>query len=378
MLRKILKILGGLVLLLLALVVIGYIATGATPPDADSNSAQWLQPGPYSVGEAEFIFVDESRPTSENRGVPGKPERTLPTSIWYPENLDGLHPLIVHSHGILSSRKEFPYLMEALASHGYIVVAADFPLSSGSTEGGATADDVINQPADVAFLIDSVLALSPAEKPFSGEIDLNRLGVSGYSLGGLTTNLVTYHTRLRDPRIQAAVSIAGVAAPFSPAFFTTTAVPYLSISGTADALIEFQRNAADIPQRVSNASLVAIEGGNHLGYLGAADPTFRFMDNPDSLGCAGVVTAVGANPNELFAKLGSKEEGVDMDRDLPGLCDYGYADSIHPGRQQMINQIAVLSFFESVFNTDPASRTAARQELTQYLAEDFAEVRFSQ
>ena len=377
MFKKILKILGGLCVLVIAGVAVGYIATNAKQPASNSNSAQWLQSGPYAVGISDFVFVDESRPTDENRGVPAKPERTLTTTIWYPDNLDGPHPLIVHSHGILSSRLEFPYLMEALASHGYIVAAADFPLSAGTSEGGATADDVINQPADVSFLIDSVLALTGDEKPFAGEIDRDRIGVSGYSLGGLTTNLVTYHARLRDPRIHAAVTIAGVSAPFSPAFFSTTTIPYLSISGTADAIIEFRRNASDIPQRVSNAALVAIEGGNHLGYLAAADPTFRFMDNPDTLGCAGVVAAVGENPNEVFSKVGTVAEGVDMNRDLPGLCDYGYTTAIHPGRQQMINQIAVLSFFESVFNTDPAEREAAREELTQYLAQDFAEARFS-
>lgn len=377
MLRKILRALAGIVVLVVVLALVAYLATSPERPPADSPSAAWLQPGPFAVGQAEFVFVDDTRPTAENRGVPGKPERTLPTTMWYPQNAEGPHPLIVHSHGILSNRMEMPYLMQALASRGYVVIATDYPLSSGGTEGGATADDVINQPGDITFLIDSVLALTPSEQPFSGSIDTNRIGLTGYSLGGLTTNLATFHPRLRDPRIAAAVSIAGVAAPFSEQFFRTTDVPYLVVSGTADALIEFERHAADIPRRVRGGAVVGIQGGNHLGFLGASDPTFRFMSNPDTLACAGVVAAVGENPNEGFAQLGTVEEGIDMSRDLPGLCDYGFPEAIHPGRQQMINQAAVVSFLESVFNPDAARRTEANDYLVRHLVADFTEVAFS-
>ncbi|MDP6095670.1 MAG: hypothetical protein QGG67_06730 [Gammaproteobacteria bacterium] len=374
---KILKGLGGLVVLLMLVAIVGYVATGPMQPAAGSSSAEWLESGAYSVGQADYIFVDASRPTDENRGVPGKPDRTFPTTLWYPENAEGLHPLIIHSHGILSNRAEMPYLVEALASHGYVVAAANYPLSSGATEGGATPNDVGNQPADVSFLIDSVLALTGEDKPFVGSIDRDRIGLSGYSLGGLTTNLATYHARLRDPRVSAAVSIAGLSVAFTPAFFATTEVPYLAISGTADALIEHQRNASDITSRVRNSSLVTISGGSHLGFAGLADPLFRFMNNPDTIGCSGVLAVIGDDPDAVFGALGTVEEGVDMSRDLPGICDYGFAEAIHPGRQQMITQIAVLSFFESVFNQDRTQRGKALQQLTQALAADFPEVSFA-
>ena len=370
------KILGGIAgILVLAVVIAGifYVATGPEQPDANSPSAAWLDPGPFTVGSAEFTFVDETRVTNANRDVPEKPQRTFPTTVWYPADGDGDYPLIVHSHGILSSRSEMPYLMNALASHGYVVLATDYPLSSGTTEGGATPQDVDNQAGDITFLINSVLALTPDQKPFTGNIDPLRIGVSGYSLGGLTVNIATYHTRLRDSRIKAAVSIAGISAPFSPAFFSTTNIPYLAIAGTADALIEYRRQAADLPERVGNASLITIEGGSHLGFLGIADPAFRWMDNPDSLGCAGVLAAVGDDPNAAFAQLGSVEEGVDMQRDLPGLCEDALREALHPGRQRMITQIAVLSFFESVFNENRIRRDNAWRELTQHLPADFPE-----
>lgn len=374
--RKFLKYTAGALAVVIAIVIAAFIATGPAQPPADSPSAAWLQSGPYAVGSAEFTFIDTSRPTSANRDAPAKPERTFLTTVWYPEAAEtelGEYPLIVHSHGILSNRNEMPYLMQALASNGYVVLATDYPLSSGGTEGGATPNDVGNQAGDIHFLINSVLDLSGEEKPFNGSIDATRIGLSGYSLGGLTTNIATYHTRLREPRIKAAVSIAGVAAPFSPTFFTTTDIPYLAIAGTADALIEYRRQAADLPDKVSNASLITIDRGSHLGFLGAADPTFRFMGNPDSIGCSGVLAVVGDDPNASFATLGTVEEGIDTQRDLPGLCKDELLDALHPGRQRMITQIAVLSFFESVFNPDRTRRDQAWRELTQHLAADFPE-----
>ena len=50
------------------------------------------------------------------------------------------------------------------------------------------------------------------ERPFAGGIDRDRIGAMGLSLGGLTTTLVAFHPTLGDPRIRAAVSIAGPSA----------------------------------------------------------------------------------------------------------------------------------------------------------------------
>lgn len=374
--RKFLKGVAGVLVFVIVAVVAAYVATSPQQPAPESPSTAWLQAGPYAVGSADYTFVDRSRVTNANRDAPAKPERTFITTIWYPASADSNYPLIVHSHGILSNRAEMPYLMAALASNGYVVVATDYPLSSGSAEGGATPDDVANQAGDITFLINSVLNLPANEKPFSGTIDANRIGLSGYSLGGLTTNIATYHAQLREPRVKAAVSIAGLAAVFSPTFFRTTAVPYLAIAGTADALIEYRRQAADLPDKVSNASLVTIEGGSHLGFLGVADPTFRLMENPDTLGCASVLAVVGEDPNAAFAQLGTAEQGIDLARDLPGLCENEMLEAVHPGRQRMITQIAVLSFFESVFNESRTRREEAWRELTQHLVADFPEATY--
>ncbi len=373
---KVLKWLAGGLLSILLLVLLVYVASGARQPPANSASASWLGPGLHAVGQTDITFVDDSRPTDENRGNPGAASRTLVSTLWYPRNTEGPHPLIVHSHGILSTRSEMSYVAEALASSGYVVIAADYPLTNGATPGGANASDVVNQPGDVSFLIDSVLALSGDSKPFTGEIDGDRIGLTGLSLGGLTTTLATYHPRWRDPRIKAAVSIAGPSAAFTERFYTTTEVPFLMIAGTADALIDHASNAAVIPERIDNGALLSISGGSHLGFIGISDPLFRFMHNPDSLGCAGVLEVL-EDPDGVFLSMGSEAEGVRIDPDAAGVCaSLPPQEASHPGRQQMITEIGVLAFFESVFGSNEDERSAAAEQLRISLAEDFSEASY--
>ena len=45
-------------------------------PSETSNSYAWLQPGPYTVAQAEFEFVDKSRSTNANRDFPGAAQRS--------------------------------------------------------------------------------------------------------------------------------------------------------------------------------------------------------------------------------------------------------------------------------------------------------------
>jgi hypothetical protein len=183
---------------------------------------------------------------------------------------------------------------------------------------------------------------------------------------------------LRDERIKAAVSIAGTVAPLTDNFYQTIDTPFLAIAGTSDKLVDYQANAVFLADRVPSGSLLTIEGGSHLGFVSLADPYFRFMENPDRLGCDLVLRGLGgASMNDVFGLLGSEEEGVFVDPAIPEICEFmPPKPAIHPGRQQMITNVAVLSFFESVFNTDEGLRGAALQQLTDFISQDFAEASF--
>ena len=64
--------------------------------------------GSTSVATTTMTFVDTSRSTPPWDGMPGKPSRTLVTTIWYPARAsgsvaasgDGPYPLIVFAHGL--------------------------------------------------------------------------------------------------------------------------------------------------------------------------------------------------------------------------------------------------------------------------------------
>ena len=58
--------------------------------------------GSTSVATTTMTFVDTSRATPPWNGMPGKPSRTLVTTIWYPAPAsgNGPYPLIVFAHGL--------------------------------------------------------------------------------------------------------------------------------------------------------------------------------------------------------------------------------------------------------------------------------------
>jgi dienelactone hydrolase len=333
------------------------------------------------VGSSDFVFVDTSRRTDANGDFPGAPERRLEATLWYPAAKPGPHPLLVYSHGFMSMRRENAPLAELLASHGYVVVSVDYPLTNMNAPGGPNVADAVNQPGDVRFVIDRVLGFREGERPFAGEIDRDRIGALGLSLGGLTTTLVSFHPRLRDPRIAAAVSIAGPAALFSPAFFATADVPFLMIAGTKDAMVDYGLNAAPTVAKIRRGGVLSIAGASHAGFAAFADMfPLRLLGNPDRIGCAALMRNLdgAADPaRNPFANLGRAEDGVVIDPSTPLPCRGGApADALAAGRQLMITRLAALAFFESQFARDPAERASQQAFLAETLPRDFPEARY--
>ncbi|HBH48802.1 MAG TPA: hypothetical protein DDX98_09185 [Bacteroidales bacterium] len=90
-------------------------------------------------------------------------------------------PLIILAHGTSGNWRNLSWLADTLVKKGAIAVAANHP---GSTTGDATPASVFrtwNQPLDISFLIDRMLA-----SEFSQHIDTGKIIVIGSSLGGYT------------------------------------------------------------------------------------------------------------------------------------------------------------------------------------------------
>jgi predicted dienelactone hydrolase len=375
----ILRWLGAITVLLAAALGVAWLRAEPEPPAEGSESARRLAAGPLAIGSSDHTFVDPTRPTAANGDFPGAPERTLEGTLWYPQGASGPHPLLVYSHGFMSTRRENAPLAELMASHGYVVASVDYPLTNGRAPGGPNVGDAVNQPGDVSFVIDTVMAWTESARPFAGSVDPERIGAAGLSLGGLTTTLVSFHPKLRDPRIAAAVSIAGPAEFFSPAFFATADIPFLMIAGTGDAMVEFEANAAATPAKIRRGGVLAIEGGSHAGFAAFSDMfPLRLLGNPDRLGCAALMSNLAAAPDDNpFTALGGPEDGIVFDTELPLPCAGGEpGDALAAGRQLMITRLATLAFFESHFAEDGADRASYATFLRETLARDFPEASF--
>lgn len=248
-----------ILLLLLALAAIGCGGGGGAPPIAAPDGA-------FTIASASVTFVDHSRPTAENNGVPGKDSRALRTVVYYPAGTDRRFPLIVFAHGFTAVGRIYSIILQAWAEAGYVVAAPDFPLSSGGTPGGPVLGDYINQPADESFLIDELLTLNDdASNPLHGLIDPERIGASGQSLGGMTTFGVAFNTCCADPRIDAAVPMAGELVPFPGGEYDPSiGPPVLIIHGDADDTVPYSSATAAYELLLPPKLLLTHLGGGHV------------------------------------------------------------------------------------------------------------------
>jgi len=88
--------------------------------------------GEYEVATITQTYTDAKRVetytgTGENR--------KLNVQLWYPENADKTYPMIVFSHGGISTKSSNESLYNELASHGYVVCSIDHTYQCLSTKG---------------------------------------------------------------------------------------------------------------------------------------------------------------------------------------------------------------------------------------------------
>lgn len=196
-------------------------------------------------------FVDHSRTVTLPTGV--TEPRAFDTIVRYPaqgapsatdvnagaaETSAGPYPLIVFGHGFAVTPQIYAPLLQAWARAGYVVAAPYFPLGRGDAPGGPNENDLVNQPQDMRFLITRLLAQSGAKgQPLSGLIDPSHVAVAGQSDGGDTALAAAFDPRFHDPRIGAAVILAGAEIPFLSSFqFVPGGPPLLAAQGTADVV----------------------------------------------------------------------------------------------------------------------------------------------
>lgn len=148
-------------------------------------------------------------------------------------------PIVVFSHGLGGMKSQNTIQAEELASHGYLVIAADHAFDAYLTifDDGTTADyrssgseisseadfwavrgpQLSARTQDVRFILDVISERKSASAadiatPASAlwqRVDLNRIGVFGHSFGGATSLMALS----QDPRIRAGIALDGWMVP---------------------------------------------------------------------------------------------------------------------------------------------------------------------
>ena len=208
--------------------------------------------GHYAVGERVITLVNHDR-TVRMPGHGLRP-RTLATVVRYPttgpashvdvrdappDRTAGPFPLVVFGHGFAVTPGTYAALLRAWAAAGFVVAAPVFPLENANAPGGPDESDLVNQPADMTFVITQMLAADTNPRALlAGTIAPREVAVSGQSDGGETALAVAYDGFYLDPRIRAAVILSGarIPGPLSQLTFSVTGPPLLATQGTADTV----------------------------------------------------------------------------------------------------------------------------------------------
>ncbi len=267
--------------------------SSGTPADAGAAGASngnALDAGPpHAVGVTTRTFVDPTRPTPANGTAAAQSSRTLVTEIWYPTSATGAgavrdaplasggpYPLVLFVHGSSSGRLLSTFLTIGLAQAGYVVAAADFPLTALDTPGGPSDLNVSYQVGDLSFLCDQLKAASgDAGDALGGAVDGLAYAVVGHSTGGAVAELAAFagnDARItHDPRVVAAIPLSGDACMFDPAFFASRSVPVFAIGASNDLFVRFANSGQWVFDNTSDPHLLAdLIGGQHMGFTDLA------------------------------------------------------------------------------------------------------------
>lgn len=245
-----------------------------------ANEPRFLGPGPYDVGVTTLDLGDRKldvwypalptdTPTATDRVedlfAPSL-RSLLPAGLSFAVDLyghrdapaaPGRHPLVLFAHGIFSWRDQSASLTAHLASWGMVVASPDMP------EYGLSALGFGGVPfaGDTTAALDRVVARMRTEASgdglLGGALDVERIAITGHSLGGALSTL--YAAR---PFIRAYVPLASAfvlpdaAASRKPAMWIRATTDATHV----DALLPLAERAAAGPR-----AAVSIRGGGHVG-----------------------------------------------------------------------------------------------------------------
>ncbi|HWG74930.1 MAG TPA: hypothetical protein VG184_12840, partial [Acidimicrobiales bacterium] len=228
------------------------------PPTSPPTTAKPPPPGggPYGVGLTTVRYVEPPGHVVPAPFAPGgaaTAPRRLVVQVRYPSTSPpsgddmplappqggGPFPLLVFAPGLNEDPPPYQPLLHDWAQAGFVVAATTFPVTSPSVpNAGDKERDLPNQPYDVTFLIDSLIAATnnPAD-PLHQLVNPAEIAVAGQSDGGNTAVATGYNTAYQDHRIKAAVILSGARYGYpGGTWFPAGVPPLLATQGTADTI----------------------------------------------------------------------------------------------------------------------------------------------
>jgi predicted dienelactone hydrolase len=266
------------------------------PPDSSGPPRDLpykLGEGPYKVGEIKRIVLHDAQRNKD-----------LSVHIYFP-NAAGIFPVIVFSHGAGGSGDCCGELPRHWAGYGYVVLlpthadsvtlrrenGEDIGFGKGMLEAVSSivSDPGVlpNRVRDISFLLDSLDEIGRREQQLSGKMDRTRIGVSGHSLGSMTTQLVGGATfglgsgsgrNFADGRVRAIEILSGggrLRVGQNEHSWDNVRVPTLALTGSRDpgsviagpGFSGGQKQVYDFLPPGDKYS-VHLEGANHMSFIG--------------------------------------------------------------------------------------------------------------
>lgn len=218
------------------------------------------------VARIDADFVDATRPAVPRGDAATAGGRLLRTVIRFPDAPGaGPFPLVVFAHGYATSTAAYATLLDDLAAAGYVVAAPELPVTSTLYGDDAGDREPDAQVADVSFVVSSVLGLAAGDGPLHGVVRDGPVAVIGHSDGGITAAAAAFASRVRDPRVAAAVVLSGARDDFGGTWFPAGGPALLAVHGDADTVNPFASSQTLYASDRSGSPryLVRVRGGGH-------------------------------------------------------------------------------------------------------------------
>jgi dienelactone hydrolase len=225
------------------------------PSDGAPAGSVYSNPGPYSAG---WRRVTVTRPNAT----------TFRALLFYPAAYAGEnaayqgggapYPALAFGHGYLVYPSRYQSTLEHLATWGYFVIATESGMEIISDDQ-AYADDLS---ISLTYLEDQSRA---AGSWLFGQVNLQRMGMSGHSMGAGASLLAA----AEDGRVKAVANLAAAETnPSSIDLMAELYIPVSLISGSEDSFTPLETNSQLFYDAGgSPRHLPVIQGGSHCGFM---------------------------------------------------------------------------------------------------------------